>query len=161
MDKGQHGRRDRLIREKRHDAYHDKAKLPDPTMCADCRALFHNGRWTWAPAPPGAHSTTCPACRRIAENFPAGYLEIHGGFFELHREEAHNLIRNTEQQEKGAHPLERIMNFGVDEDHILITTTGIHLARRIGEALHHAYQGDLDIIYGDEEQSIRVIWCRD
>jgi hypothetical protein len=34
--------------------------------------------------------------------------------------------------------------------------TGIHLARRIGEALKHAYQGDLDFTYGDGEKGIRM-----
>ena len=73
----------------------------------------------------------------------------------------HNLIRNTEKQENGEHPLERIMTFAAEEEHFLVTTTGIHLARRIGEALKHAYQGNLDLTYGDGEQSIRVIWRRD
>jgi hypothetical protein len=43
----------------------------------------------------------------------------------------------------------------------LITTTGIHLARQIGEALTHASQGDLEFTYGDGEKSIRMIWHRD
>ena len=161
MDKGQHARRDRMILEKRHDAYQHKTKLPEPTVCTSCRAMFHNGRWTWDISPLEAHSTTCPACQRIEDDFPAGHIEIHGGFFNSHREEANNLIRNTEKQEKDEHPLERIMTFAAEEDHMLVTTTGIHLARRIGEALKHAYQGELNLVYGDEEQSIRVIWRRD
>jgi hypothetical protein len=64
------------------------------------------------------------------------------------------------RQDKGD-PLERIMTFAAEEEHFLVTTTGIHLARRIGEALKHACQGDLDLSYGDGEQSIRVTWRRD
>ena len=41
-----------------------------------------------------------------------------------------------------------------------VTTTGIHQARRIGEALSRAYKGDLTIQYADGEQSIRVYWQR-
>jgi hypothetical protein len=161
MDKGVYGRYDRLIKEKRHDAYQQKEKLPQPTVCTECRASLKDGRWSWEAAPPGAHITTCPACQRIGDDFPAGYIEIHGDFFKGHREEMHNLIRNTEKLEKGEHPLERIMAITNEEVHTLVTTTGIHLARRIGEALKHSYQGDLDVAYGDGEQSIRVGWRRD
>ena len=41
---------------------------------------------------------------------------------------------------------------------IVITTTDIHLPRRIGEALHHAYHGDLDFHYIKESYLIRVRW---
>lgn len=41
----------------------------------------------------------------------------------------------------------------------IITTTGIHLSRGIGEALKHAYQGDLTISY-DAENYVRVSWKR-
>lgn len=43
---------------------------------------------------------------------------------------------------------------------IVVDTTDIHLPRRIGKALHHAYQGDLDLHY-DEGCFIRVTWSRD
>ena len=48
-----------------------------------------------------------------------------------------------------------------EKDCVLVTTTGIHLARRIGEALKSAYQGELDFTYGDGEKSIRLTWLRE
>lgn len=161
MDKGLYGRNDRLIKERCHDAYRQRGKLPDPTVCGQCRAMFRAGRWTWEAAPAGTHASTCPACQRVADGFPAGHIEISGDFWRQHREEIHNLIQNKEKQEKGEHPLERIMAIASEEEHLLVTTTGIHLARRIGEALNHAYQGELEFAYGDGEQSIRVTWRRD
>lgn len=161
MDKGMYGRNDRLIKEKRHDTYQQKEKLPQPSVCTECRATLQDGRWTWKTAPPEAYLTTCPACQRIADRYPAGYLEIHGSFFREHLDEITNLIRNTEKLEKNEHPLERVMASQKEEGHTLVTTTGIHLPRRIGEALKHSYQGELDLTYGDGEQSIRVIWRRD
>lgn len=161
MDKCQMGRRrDRLMQEKRHDAYEEWEKWPEPTVCTGCGALFVGGRWCWREAPAGAYTIVCPACQRIADNFPAGYVTVKGPFFGQHREELTNLIRNREKLEKGEHPMERIMTIVDEEEQILITTTGIHLARRIGEALHHAYQGDLDLVYGDAEKSIRITWRR-
>jgi len=160
MDKSQYSRRDRLVKERRHDTYQEKKKLPEPTVCTSCGALFVGGRWTWQKAPEGAYTIVCPACQHIADNYPAGYLTIKGPFFEQHRQEILNLVHNTEKQEKGEHPMERLMAIVDEEDHTLVTTTGIHLARRIGEALKHAYQGELDFVYGEAEKSIRVSWCR-
>ena len=42
----------------------------------------------------------------------------------------------------------------------LVTTTGIHVARRIGEALARAYKGDLSYQYAAAEKRIRVYWQR-
>jgi hypothetical protein len=161
MNNQKQGRQDRLIQEKRHDTYEGREKWPEPTVCSECGAVFIEGRWTWLEPPPDKpHMIVCPACQRIRDNIPAGYLEIRGAFFEDHREELLNLIYNLESQEKGEHPMERLMDISGEEVQTLITTTGIHLPRRIGEALKHAYQGDLDFTYGDGEKSIRVTWTR-
>ena len=44
------------------------------------------------------------------------------------------------------------------DDGLLITTTDIHLARRIGEALKNAYQGDLKYHYNAGESQFRLHW---
>lgn len=155
------GRQDKLIQEERHDTYKEQEKWPEPTVCSGCGAVFIEGRWAWWEPADKAHIIVCPACRRIKDGFPAGYLEIKGGFFDSHRKELLGLIHNLEAQEKGEHPMERLMAITTEKDHALITTTGIHLARRIGEALKHAYQGDLDFTYGDGEKSIRMTWVRE
>lgn len=157
-----YGRKDRLIKEKRHDTYFEKEKLADPTRCPVCHALFSNGRWTWKKPPEKTkvHTATCPACRRIADNYPAGRIEIRGEFFQEHKSEIENLIHNIEEQEKARHPLQRLISITGRDDRTLVTTTGIHLARRIGEALSRSYKGELSLHYGDGEQSIRVYWQR-
>ena len=160
MDKSQYGRRDRLVQEKHHDTYGDNKKWPEPTACTECNAVYIEGRWTWYEPPYKANKVVCPACRRIAENYPAGYLELKGSFFKEHQEELLNLIRNEEKDEKGERPLERIMDITEEGEQTLITTTGIHIARRIGEALSRAYKGELSFTYGDGEKSIRVVWDR-
>jgi len=43
----------------------------------------------------------------------------------------------------------------------VISTTDTHLPQRIGEALHHAYQGELHLRYSKDQQFIRVLWVRD
>jgi len=160
MNRNTRRRNDRLLKEKRHDVYQEKGKLPEPTICPKCGVLFANGRWAWGTAPEKAHETLCPACRRIAENLPAGYIEIKGKFFDDHQDEILNLARNIEKQENGERPLERIMAITNGKDHTLVTTTGINIARRIGEALSRSYNGDFSFQYADGEKSIRVYWER-
>ncbi len=161
MDKGPYGRRDRLIVEKEHDTYRQGKKWPEGTICTACGAVFTGGRWSWQDAPARANEVICPACRRIEDKYPAGFLEINGSFFPRHREEILGLLNNEEKIEKEEHPLERIMAVEEDGEKTMVTTTGIHIARRLGEALVHAYQGDLSITYGDGEKTIRLVWQRD
>lgn len=160
MEKGKFGRRDRLVKEKRHDTYREQKKRTEPSICPECSAVYSGGRWIWMDAPPEAGQLLCPACQRIADNYPAGYVELRGDFLEQRCEEILNLVNNEEKLEKGEHPLERIMAITPQEDHILITTTGVHIARRIGESISRAYQGDLQFTYGDNEKFIRVQWRR-
>ncbi|MBC8208002.1 MAG: ATPase [Desulfobulbaceae bacterium] len=160
MDKGQFGRRDRLVQEKSHDTYKEDGKWPEPTLCTGCSAVFAGGRWSWKDAPDKANTVLCPACQRINDNFPAGTIDLAGSFYGKHREEILNLIRNEEKLEKGEHPLERIIHISETEGGGNITTTGIHIASRIGKAIHRAYQGELSASYGDGEKTIRISWSR-
>lgn len=153
-------RRDRLIDETRHDAYKAKHKLPEPTVCPQCGAVFHDGRWQWLSKPAKAHEEMCPACHRIRDDFPAGFVSISGSFFNDHSAELLHLARNEEARAKSEHPLKRIIKIENQENGIQITTTDIHLARGIGEALHHAYQGDLEYHYNEQENLLRVVWQR-
>ena len=41
-----------------------------------------------------------------------------------------------------------------------VTTTDTHLARGIGEAVRHAYQGDLKVDHVSGENLVRVHWKR-
>lgn len=160
MDKGSHSRKDRLIKEKLHNIYRERDKSLETTVCTQCGVLYLNGRWTWGNPPEQAGETICPACRRIADRYPAGHVELKGVFFIDRRDEILSLVHNVEKREKEARPLERIISIVNDKDHSLVTTTGIHVARRIGEALARAYKGDLSFQYADGEKRIRVFWQR-
>lgn len=153
-------RLDRLRLETVTDSYKAKGKLPEPTVCEDCGAVFHAGRWQWAAKPKDAHKTICPACHRMRDHFPAGYVNIGGDFFARHEQEIMQLLKNHEAQEKAGHPLQRIMAIEKTKQGTLVTTTDIHLARGIGEALHHAYQGELEFHFNEDQNLLRVGWRR-
>lgn len=154
-------RRDKLIQESVHDTYMIKGKLPEPTVCPGCGAVYHKGRWQWLPRPDQANEQSCPACHRIDDEFPAGYVTLAGGFLAQHRGEILRLVRNQAEKAQAEHPLERIIAMVDRDGGVMVTTTDIHLARGIGEALVHAYQGELEFHYNDSENLLRVYWSRD
>jgi NMD protein affecting ribosome stability and mRNA decay len=160
MTEGSYGRRDKLIKERRHDAYKEQGKLPEPTVCTECNALYSDGRWSWKEAEQNANQVICPACRRIADHYPAGYIEISGPFFRERRQEILSLVQHIEKQEKSEHPMERIAAIEDERDHVLITTTGTHVARRIGEALSRSYRGEYACRYSEGEEIVRISWKR-
>ena len=153
-------RRDQRLLETAMDSYKTKGKLPEPTVCPDCGAVFHAGRWQWLDKPKDAHQTSCPACHRVRDHFPAGYVTLAGEFFATHEKEILHLMQNRETQEKANHPLQRIMDIEKTDHGTVVTTTDIHLARGLGEALHHAYQGELELHYNPEQNLLRVSWSR-
>jgi hypothetical protein len=97
---------------------------------------------------------------RIAEHCPAGQITLSGDFLLAHREELLHLIRHEEAQEKAEHPLERIMAVEDQEQATVVTTTGMHLARRIGKAIEKAYRGHLDVQQAEDGRLCRVDWVR-
>ena len=156
-----HGRGDRLIKEHEHDPYMTRRKPAEPTVCPKCKVVFSGGRWQWTDAVPGdANKELCPACRRIRDKVPAGYLTLSGKFFEAHREEIMNLVRNKEEGEKALHPMKRLMDVEDREGAAVITFTDTHLPRGAGEAIQKAYEGELDIHYTEEAGIVRVTWMR-
>jgi hypothetical protein len=143
------------------DPYMLRRKLPGPTRCPVCGAVYDAGRWQWTDWPPAdAHEELCTACRRIEDKYPAGIVRLKG-LSPADRSEALSLARHQEEAEKGDHPMNRIMAIEEEEpDWLVITTTDIHLPRRIGEAVRRAFKGDLTIHYDEANYFIRVEWER-
>ena len=150
--------RDRIYDDLWNDPYHAKGKYKEPAVCGGCGAVFHHGRWTWATAPEGAAKVECPACHRIRDKQPAGYVTLTGALVEGDREMLVRIARNVEKHENAEHPLNRIMGIEKDDGHVLITTTDVHLAQRIGEGVMHAKKGTLKIFYGQDEYVVRAYW---
>jgi hypothetical protein len=152
-------RKNRLIHERIHDAYKPTRKLREPSVCPVCRAVFKGGRWQWLPTwPTHSHREICHACRRIKDNYPAGMVTMSGDFLKAHRREILGLTRNTERAERNLHPLHRIMKVEERPGAVVVSTTDIHLPKRIGQALRRAYKGRLELRYAKESCFLRVTW---
>ena len=155
-------RRDRLLKQPRSDVYRSDRKLSDPTLCKVCGAVFTAGRWQWLDAlPEAADETRCPACQRIHDRLPAGFLTLSGEFFETHREEIMHLVHHHVERQRLQHPLQRIIETrALEAGGIEISFTEYHLPKGVGEAVRHAYQGELQITFAEAEGQERVSWQR-
>lgn len=152
--------RDRIYDDPRHDPYQARGKYSEPAVCTGCHAIYQNGRWVRGTAPPDAHAVECPACHRIRDRQPAGYITLRGALVEGDREELVRIARNVEKREAVEHPLHRIMGIEKGAGEVLITTTDVHLPQRIGEAVRRAHKGQLEVDYGQDEYVARVRWSK-
>lgn len=154
-------RRDKGIKQNRHDVYKHKGKLIEGTQCTTCGVVFSKGRWTWHFEGETSKQITCPACLRIKDRHPAGYIELSGDFFKTNQDEIINLVRNVEKSHKEEHPMQRIIQIRTRRNQAtMVETTGVHLARRIGDSIARAYQGEYSFQYADNYNRIRIQWER-
>jgi hypothetical protein len=144
--------RDRIL-----DPYESQRKPHEPASCPQCGAVYRHGRWQWSPAPEAAHAHLCPACHRTAEHLPAGIVTLHRLPPRL-TDQVIGLVRNEEAAEKSEHALNRVIAIEEADGDLVVSTTDIHLPRRIGEALKRAYHGELDMHFDDDGYFARVDW---
>ena len=69
--------------------------------------------------------------------------------------------RNLEQTEKDEHAENRIIAIRESGNEMLITTTDVHLPRRIGKAIEQAFEGKLDIHFDKDGYFTSITWHRD
>lgn len=155
-------RRDRLLKQNHPDTYRSDRKLRDPTLCKICGAVFTGGRWQWLDElPTAADEVRCPACQRIHDRMPAGFLTLNGDFFREHREEIMHLVHHHVERQRLTHPLQRIIETTpLADGGIEISFTEYHLPKGVGEAVKNAYQGDLQIVFASEAGQARISWQR-
>lgn len=161
-DVAKRGRQDRLLKERVHDPYMTRSKPNEPSVCSECGVVFSSGRWQWLPEiPAGAEQVLCPACQRVRDRVPAGYLTLSGEFFTAHRDEIMRLVHNKVEAQKAQHPMKRLMDVeDQEEGGVLVTFTDMHLPRGVGDAIARAYEGELEVQYTDEAGILRVYWQR-
>jgi len=152
------GRQLHLMMGTRHDPYQARRKPHSPSVCPVCRLVFSNGRWQQGAAPADSHSEICPACHRIRDGFPAGYLTIEGPFAFEHRADVLRTARNFADRMQAEHPLQRIMGVEESDEKVVITTTDVHLVQGMGRALHDAFRGNLEFRFNESEYLLRVHW---
>ena len=140
------------------DCYKAPAKLSEPSVCPQCGAVYRDGRWRWGARPFGAHEQVCQACHRINDRYPAGILTLSGPLVSAHKDELIRLARHQEQAETKEHPLNRIIMIEEAPEGLVITTTDIHLPRRIAIAQKRAWGGKTELHYDEDAYFLRATW---
>ena len=150
----------RILDATEHDPYHRPGHYAEPSHCEACGAVLQHGRWSWHTAQPGSHATVCPACARVRDHLPAGRVTLSGAYANAHRDELLKIARHQAELERREHALNRIMRIDEQADGVEISTTDVHLPRRIGTALKRAHDGELKIDFAGDEYGVRVHWQR-
>jgi hypothetical protein len=96
---------------------------------------------------------------RVEGRYPAGTIRIHD-VAAGERAEVRRMIANVLEREREEHPLERVMDV-VDEDaNLVVTTTGLHAARCVADALKRRYKDGVTIRYGAGPRLVTVVVAR-
>jgi len=143
------------------DNYPHRGKAAKAEVCTDCGLVLHAGRWyRGAPPETDVADGLCPACARVRGRYAAGTLRLDETFLP-HRDEIARMARNEEEAESAEHPLERLMGLEDAEGGMVITTTGVHLARRIANKLERRFHRQARFRYADGDELLHVDWPRD
>lgn len=146
------------------DPYLTRKSYKEPTICPRCGLIYRHRRWQRMPEfdPESAvERHKCPACRKEEDHYVMGIVQISGGFFGTRRAEIVNMLRNEEKKILNHNPLERIMGIVEEEDGVRVETTSENLALHLGRTLYHAYGGDVQYRFSDEQKLARVFWHRE
>jgi hypothetical protein len=148
----------RSITRKSRDPYVRDAKHADAVVCDHCGVVGHGGRWYWGAPPLGeVRGGSCPACERIRDRAPAGSLRLSAAMRER-RDEVVRVVRSLEAAERLEHPLERLIAVTDRRGQLWVSTTGIHLARRIASQLARRFHAKPRIRF-DRDHEVRIDWA--
>jgi NMD protein affecting ribosome stability and mRNA decay len=149
------------------DPYLPKLNHGETAVCSRCHAIYQRRHWFFdddmfqrSLKQAQTQQVTCPACRKIEDDYPEGEVLLRGAFLQTHHNEIINLVSNEEGRAKGLNPLERIVRMTEGDGTLRITTTNEKLAQRIGRALQKAYQGDVQYKWSEDTKYVRVEWTR-
>jgi NMD protein affecting ribosome stability and mRNA decay len=149
------------------DPYAPEIGLKEPALCQGCRAIYRHKRWQLEPEAvsemqkdPGVQWVTCPACLKIAEHYPEGFVTLRGDYLWEHETEIRNILSNEAERVMAKNPISRIMQMETTDGSLVIETTEQKLAEHLGRTLNRAHKGDLQVTWSGSPRICRVSWER-
>lgn len=143
----------------KHDPYQAGGKPKAPAVCSECGLVYTNGRWQkGGSAPAHTHRQLCPACQRVRDDAPAGFLTIEDPQSGAHHAELLRTVRNVETRKRGRHPLQRIMRIEEQRDRTTVTTTDGRLTLDIAHAIKSAFGGEVEYQMQEGNFLMRARW---
>ncbi|MBI3911613.1 MAG: ATPase [Armatimonadetes bacterium] len=149
------------------DPYREEEHYENGAVCRLCGAVYHEGRWVLdedlrqqLTAALGEHPVVCAGCQKQTGRDPGGVVTLVGPFWRQHWHEIIGLIRNEAAQARQENPTSHLIDIRERDDTLEVTTTNEFLGRRLGEALHNAYKGDVEYTFSRDNKLVRVRWQR-
>jgi hypothetical protein len=96
--------------------------------------------------------------RCVNDNFPAGVVKLHGILWTVPNGRDCPSGAPSRGCRKREHSPNSIIGIEQEDEAIVITTTDIHLPRRIGAAVKRAFHGRLEEDFDDAGYFARVTW---
>jgi hypothetical protein len=147
-----------------NDAYMPLKGIKEPAICGQCGVIYRNKRWVVDDGEvkkTGAMTKVdCPACRRIADDIPAGIVTLSGKYLQVHKDNIVTAIKKIETRSRLKNPLGRIIKIVDDKGLLTVSTTEDKLAQKIGREIFKAHHGALHYRWSHEEHFVRVDWSR-
>jgi hypothetical protein len=142
-----------------------------PRVCEHCGNAYVKGRWIARRDEPvramslralaSPEMTLCPACRMETLDQFGGEVRISGAFYAEHRPEVVRLVQNEAKRAAVDNPLARILLIKERTPaSLIVRTTTEHLAKRLGQALKKAFDGDVHYGFAHENKFAHVTWSR-
>ncbi len=128
-------------------------RLPEPSACERCGAVFSRRSWRRAGAAPllaRAHWTICPGCKQASKEVGFGRILLRGAFVAANEELVRRRIANVAARAKSTQPERRISSIERQGDVIEVLTTSQKLAHRIVHELKKVFRGRATYAWSDD-----------
>jgi NMD protein affecting ribosome stability and mRNA decay len=139
----------------------------ESSFCTSCNAVYHRKRWSndletcqQLKSHSATRKVTCPACRKIASNYPEGIVTLTGSYLWEHEAEIQQILKKEEDRAFAKNPQERIIRMTKEDGRLTIETTEEKLAEHLGRVLQRAHRGELKISWAGNPDICRVSWER-
>lgn len=138
-------------------------RLPEPSACERCGAIFAKRVWRQRRRITGAvlataHWTTCPACQG-ARLRGRGCVRIRGSYVAIHEAAIRRRITNVATRAAHTQPQRRVRAIEAQDDGLDVRTTSQELAHRIARELEKAFGGRSTYAWTDDG-ALLATWRR-
>jgi len=149
------------------DPYVPEGGLKEPAVCRECHAVYRHKRWQLPLVDvagfendPSVLWVNCPACQKIAEQYPEGIVTLAGDYLWHHEAEIRNILSNEVERVRAKNPGARIIKMTKEDGRLVIETTEQKLAEHLGRTLGRAHSGTLQVDWSGSPRMCRVSWER-
>jgi hypothetical protein len=142
-----------------------RGRLPEPSMCERCGAVFSRRVWRRGRVASPARLarvrwTVCPACEQVSRQEYYGRVLVRGAFARANEALVRRRIENVAARAAHTQPERRIVSIERDGDALEVLTTSQKLAHRIVRELKKLFGGRASYTWTDD-RALLATWRRE